>query len=383
MKPAAATGASATQWNTVQQQFYLSAKAGKEWLLRVNGPNGRFLPGLEPSLRFPIPVTDQLHQAAAACVLARCAKFFKDERAAAVARQALLTLLLETQKDPGNPQVRVPMSLGTNPLALAGWLVLAIGDLPEPGADLRQQAEELCQYIRGQQQQDGSLGPAPPPGEPKASAKIRSAWTAAGLALYALARSQRLGPQSWKLETVRKAREYYQAQWRTNKNTEMVPWHAAAFAEAYFLTKEQAFAQCANEMNDWLVTLQYREIEPQRQSWNGGFKKWHDGTVQTEMPDVHSAVYMEGLAQGCRLARESGDLPRYQAYQQALEQCGRFLLTLQYTEANAQHFEAEFRQRCLLGGFHATHHSGLLRLDFTQQAVSGLVKYLTDATETK
>src|SRR5262249_21343563 len=80
-KPSAAPMPNPTPWNTVQHQFYLSAKAGKEWLLRVNGPSGRFLPGLEPSLRSPIAEADQLHQAAAACTLACCATFFQQETA--------------------------------------------------------------------------------------------------------------------------------------------------------------------------------------------------------------------------------------------------------------------------------------------------------------
>jgi hypothetical protein len=334
---------------------------------------------VEPSLGVPLPEDNLRHQAAAALALARSAQFFQEEKSEVVARQALLSLLLETGKDPNskNPAIRYPFGTGSTPLAAAGLLVLAISELPKPGADLLQQSEELCQFIRSQQQQDGSFGP--PPTQSEKMITVDEA--ASGLALYALARSFKQRPEPWKLDTLRKAQAYYQKLWSAKKNTDLVPWHSAAFAEAYFLTKEQAFAATANEINDWICTLQYNEIQPQRLLWNGGFKKWDQGAVRTDPPEVHGATYMEGLAQACRLAKEGGDVPRFQKYRTVLEQCGRFLLTLQYTESNAQQFEANYRQKYLLGGFHPTQQNGLLRLDYTQEAVCGLVKYLADVAE--
>src|SRR5262245_11844229 len=68
LKPAAAPAGPGPQPQlpAAQQPLYLAAKAGKEWLLRVNRPNGRFLAGLVPELRVPVPGENYLHQAAAA-----------------------------------------------------------------------------------------------------------------------------------------------------------------------------------------------------------------------------------------------------------------------------------------------------------------------------
>ena len=52
----------------------------------------------------------------------------------------------------------------------------------------------------------------------------------------------------------------------------------------------------------------------------------------------------------------------------------QFLTTLQYTDANTQHFADWYRPR-LVGGFHASHQDGNLRIDYTQHAVSALVQY--------
>ena len=76
------------------------------------------------------------------------------------------------------------------------------------------------------------------------------------------------------------------------------------------------------------------------------------------------------------MAAASGDLPRYRRYREALERCLQFLTTLQYTDANAQHF-AEWYRPMLVGGFHASGQDGTLRIDYTQHAVCALVQYLS------
>ena len=90
---------------------------------------------------------------------------------------------------------------------------------------------------------------------------------------------------------------------------------------------------------------------------------------------ISSASYAEGLAEACRVAREQGDLAHYRQFSEALERCLQFLATLQYTEANTQHFADWYRPR-LLGAFHVSHVDGNLRIDNTQHAVSALALYL-------
>jgi hypothetical protein len=55
----------------------------------------------------------------------------------------------------------------------------------------------------------------------------------------------------------------------------------------------------------------------------------------------------------------------------------QFLTTLQYSDGNTQHYSPWFRQR-LVGGFHASHQDGDLRIDWTQHAVCAMVLYLTE-----
>src|SRR5207247_1376095 len=103
-----------------QRLFYLSAQRGMDWLQRANKPDGRFVCGFIPSLRQPMEGDSYVAQASAAFALARSARFFGDDRAGAIAKQALLTLLLETAADAKEPHVRHVPIHQANPLAPAG-----------------------------------------------------------------------------------------------------------------------------------------------------------------------------------------------------------------------------------------------------------------------
>jgi hypothetical protein len=357
--------------------MYLSVQRAADWLSRVNRPDGRFVYGFLPATSTIMEGDHYLRQAGAAFALARAARYTGDERQVARARQAVLTLLGDTTPAADNPQVRhttLPSAV-VNRLAAAGLLVLAVSELPAPEKDLLEPSEQLCNYIRRQQRPDGSLCYTDnPSGQATQDADGINYYP--GEALYGLMCSQARRPAAWKTEVVRKALAYYLPWWRAHKNMAFVPWQTAAYTEAYLATKEQAFADAVNEMNDWLCGLQYERIDPQHPLWIGGFMSWADGKPVEAAPQVGSACCAESLAAACRVARQTADLPHYRRYSEALERCLQFLTTLQFTESNTQHFAAWYRPR-LLGAFHASDQDGNLRIDYTQHALSAMVQYLT------
>ncbi len=386
IKPAA--GRDLSKLSLLQRHFYLSGQRGAEWLQRVNGQDGRFLYGYIPALKVPLDGDDYLCQAQAAWALARAARLYGDERAAAaaaVARQAILTLLLETTMDSqGCRHTVLPSSL-VNRLAAAGLLVAAIHELPSPAKDLLDQADQLCHYIRLQQQADGALRwqdgddkaalatPVPP-------AEADARYVYPGLALYGLVRSQHLRPQPWKIEVVQKARGHYLAAWKQDKHPAFVPWQSAAYAEAFVLTRDPAFAVAVYELNDWLIPLQYQSADPRRAKWQGGFMGWHGGKATTTAPTIASAALAHSLADACRTARQAGDAQRLKSYRPALDTALGFVTTLQYTDANARHF-ADWYREGLAGAFHASPQDGNLRLDHTAEAVAALTHSLEHVPE--
>jgi len=361
----------------LERELYLAGQRGAEWLQRANRPDGRFVYGYVPALRMPMEGDHYLQQVEATFALARSSRYYQDDKAAALARQAMLTLLEETRLDGTSGQkgagIRFPMmpSALVNRLAASGMLVLAIHELPHPADDLLGKSAELGNYLRTQQRADGSfmldLDQHSPP-----AVEIAAICYYTGPAMSALMRG---GPAPSKAEAIRKANGFYARWWREHKNMGMIPWHTAAYAEAYLVTKESVFADTVFEMNDWLCGLQYSQLDPRRPQWRGGFKSWRDGREIAEPPEAVSAVYAESLVHACRVARQAGDVRRWQRYKEAAERGLQFLTTLQYTDANTQHFASWYRP-ALLGAFHASHQDGNLRLDYASRSVAALVVYL-------
>jgi hypothetical protein len=367
-------GRTLTKWSYFEKEIYFSAQRGSDWLQRANAYDGRFVYCHEPALRSPLEPDGFMQETTAAIALARAARYFNDDKAAALARQAVLTLLkIDTALEDKNPSVRVctlPAGMA-NHLGAAAVLVQAIHELPAPAADLLDDSDQLCNYLRRAQRPDGSIACSDTGPDDNESVNLY-----AGEALCALVRSQQHRPATWKLEAVRKALPYYHARWRAANNLTMVPRHTAACAEAYQLTKDAAYADFVFEMNDWLCTFQFQQLDPRHPLWIGGFMSCVDGRPTQTAPHAGNGVYVESLAEAARVARLVGDAKRYDRYKEALERGLQFLMTLQYSDASTQHF-AEWYRPALVGGLHASHGDGNLRLDCTQQAVRAAVGYLS------
>jgi hypothetical protein len=321
-----------------------------------------------------------LRQAGAALALARAARFTGDERLAVRAAQALLVLLEETVVE-RETQVRYTAlsAAVVNRLAAAGLLILAVNELPAPREDLLEQSEQLCNFLRRQQQGDGSLCSTDLPHDAvrqTVQPAPDDAGVPPGMALYGLASSCRHRPAAWKLDVLRKAAAYYRPWWRQRKDPAMVPWHTAACSEAYRLTGEKGFADFVFEMNDWLCDLQYDQLDPRHPLWYGGYQGWANGKPVEVEPTIATASYAEGLVEACRVARDTADVKRHTRYTESVASSLQFVTRLQFTTANTRHFADWYRDQ-LLGAFYASHQDGNPRLDYTQHAVSALVQYLT------
>src|SRR5262245_39046380 len=139
-----------------QRAVYLSDRRAMEWLWRANRPDGLFHPGFNPALNLAVEGDSFVTQCEAATALARAARFSGQAKYTARARQAVLALLAGTKTDPNEAGVRFPVEPSQR-LGAAAFLMCAIAELPEPGPELLDQGEQLGQYLRKQQQADGSF----------------------------------------------------------------------------------------------------------------------------------------------------------------------------------------------------------------------------------
>jgi hypothetical protein len=361
----------------------LSARRGADWLYRSNRQDGRFVHGFVPCLQAVLEGDHYLRQAGAAAALARAARYTGNEKYLARARQAVLTLLLDTAPDAQDPRLRhttLPSAF-VNRLGAAGLLVLAIHELPAPGEDLLEQSDQLCAFIGRQQRPDGSFNYSDNSPDARSIQEDPDGVNHyPGAALYGLMRSQQHRPAPWKIDAARKAAIFYRTWFKTHPNMNLVPWHVAAYTEAYVLTKESVFNDTVCEMTDWICGLQYVQLDPRHPLWLGGFMGWAEGRASAVEPQANSGYFCEGLVEACRGARQAGDMPRYQRYSAAARSALQFLTTLQYHDGNTTHF-TEWYKPVLLGGFHASHQDGTLRIDYTHHAVCAMIQFLTYGIE--
>lgn len=365
------------------QPIFFSGHRGMEWLKRAIKPDGRFVYGFQPALRVQLDGDNFASQAGATFALARAARYYREGYGTAKASQAILTLLMETaENEDQTARFTAAPPTAVDRLSSHGLLISAIHELdsPEKYDDLLKKADQLCNYLRQQQRPDGSLFVSVETGLVKSGSDEIDA-EHAGWALQGIIRSYKHRPADWKVEMLRKARQFYFTSWQQNKNSAIVCSHTPAYAEAFVRTNDPAFKNAVFEMNDWLIGLQYPpDHDSARKHWAGGFKRMQGGKIDFAAPDIRSALAAESLVEACRVAKHTGDLPRLQRYERALIENLHFLMCLQYTPAKTQHFVDPFRPS-ILGAFHASHQDGNLRIDYTQHALCAMVQYLDAVIE--
>ena len=356
---------------------------GANWMTRTNQAQGRFLYGYDPALRQPMPGDHDLKQACAALALSQAAKFSGDEKQAAVASQAILTLLAATKPDAADANCRVPVhsSLTCNRVGFAATLALAIYELPGADAKLVAEAERLCEFLRRQCRPDGSVHYTDGQSDDPSRIDPEGVNEYPGMALQAIMVGNRAKPAAWKAETVRKGMEYYRAKFKATSHPLLAATLTPACHEFYLQTKSADAVAAVFEMNDWLCSLQITVSDPREPQWAGGFRSITNGQSSVTPPGPETGLYVQSLACACQLARLTPDLDRFAKYKGATNDAARFLCTLQYLEANTRHFENSFRAHMLIGAFHLTPTDGNLRIDASASAISGLLRFLSSGAE--
>ncbi len=316
-----------------------------------------------------MPGDTDLRQAYGALALAQAAKFTGDDRAAAVARQAVLALLASAPLDPADPNTRVPAPTlaSGNRVGFAAVLALAICDIPDADAQLLAEAERLRGFLRKACRADGSVEYAgrdrPRGGEriPRAGAG-RDHDQPQGPARAVEARSGVEGPHLL---------------------PRRLPQGSAPAARGHthtgprrFPTRRPKVAGTVFELNDWLCGQQYAAAFPRNPTWAGGFRGVANGQPADTEPTCDSAACLASLGWAYAVTAPNADVARAERYRQAVQDAALFVTALQYDEPNTRHFENTFRANVVIGGFHLSPSDGDLRVDAAGRCVSGLLRYL-------
>lgn len=353
-----------------------AAMRGARWLVNSQRADGLFVYGWNPSLNKPVAEDHYLRQAGTAAALARAAAYTRDNQITLTARQALLVLLANCTADDADNDIRKPTvsPAEANPVGLAGLLLLAIAELPEPSDALLDQGERLARFLKSKQQEDGSfdLGTG-------ADAETGIDYYP-GEALYGLVRSYSRRPEKWKLEVLAKAFDIYHRRFKEKPSMAFVPWQTGAYAEAFFITNESRYRDFVFEMNDWLINYQYVGQNAALETWEGGFGGYEAGHAVRIPPGATTGSFAEGLVDAYRVAELTKDTRRLADYTLSLRLAFRFLFSLQYSPQSHPHFEPWFAKK-INGAFFASVDDGLIRIDFTQHAISAMFHYATHVTQ--
>ncbi len=356
---------------TVQAVYAM--RAGADWLSRMNQSNGRFLPGLNPTLRAPLEDDHDLRQAFAAYALADAARFTGDQQFAARATQAVLVLLSQTRPDPADAACRVPATPPErcDPVGFAAVAALAVYALPNADPKLLAQAEELCAFLR----KHALDNPAP-----KADADALN--LSPGLAVQALAASNRAKPDAAKRDVLAKAVGHYRGMFKSRPTPVLAAALIPGFVDFCLQSQgDKETAAAVYELADWLCGCQYSRTDARSGAWVGGFTRGQPPAQSLAEPGFESALCAGALADTTRLTRHVPDLTRFRRYRQAAVEGLTFARMLQFSDENADHFERGFRTRFLVGGVHLTPTDGTARIDAAAYLVTAHLAFLQSGAE--
>jgi orotate phosphoribosyltransferase/AMMECR1 domain-containing protein len=178
-----------------------------------------------------------------------------------------------------------------------------------------------------------------------------------GQMLLALAAAHRSGVADLRQDPLDRAFTYYRHRFRYRRHFGQVSWLMQAFGAWWDATHRGDFADLVFEVGDWI--LQYQ------QDTTGAFINDH----QPDTPGYTTALYLEGIAVGARLAVALSDEPRRRRYRDSLERGFAFVdrLTIQPRDA-ALLPNAAFA----IGGLRQSVYASEIRTDFVQHSLSAL-----------
>ena len=192
-----------------------------------------------------------------------------------------------------------------------------------------------------------------------------------GEALLFWATSLQQHPNELLLERALKSIFFYREHFRKNPNPAFVPWHTQAALILYRLTLDPALQHFIFEMNDWLLA---------HQQWGGSLDRDYWGRFYTPKKPSYgpphasaTGVYLEGLVDALVLARETRDIVRIEAYDQAINRGIRSIAQLQFRDDIDTYYIN--RKERVVGAVRTESNNNEIRIDNLQHALMALLKY--------
>jgi len=172
-----------------------------------------------------------------------------------------------------------------------------------------------------------------------------------GLGLYCFARLW-ASDRSMKrvAEALERAREFWSRTYFHAPARHAGPWLAAAFATAALEGAGKKYDRIVFEIADYMVRGQIDSDRAEFALYRGGFPLRNAAGSILAPPTIETARMALGLSFARRLARKRGDKSRANRYLRGLLLAHGFIRSLQFTDADTNHFRDDVRAR-LVGSF--------------------------------
>ena len=165
---------------------------------------------------------------------------------------------------------------------------------------------------------------------------------------------------------------FYRAWHRNQRNPAFIPWHTQAYHLLWLTTPSDEVRDWIFEMNDWLLGMQQWETQAAFPDTMGRF---YDPDRPFGPPHASSTgVYLEGLIDAWRLARDTADTARQERYRRAIVRGLRSITQLTFLD-DTDMFYVSQRAR-VFGGVRTTVYDNAIRVDNVQHNLMAILKVL-------
>ncbi len=338
------------------------ARAMGDWLVRQVRPDGRLTYKYWPSSGRESSNNNMIRQFMATTCLGRLADFRNDDEIRRLRDRNLAYNLKQFFRQPGELgyiEYRGKVKLGAVALA-AGAMV------ESPAPDHGAERSSLLAFVDAMWHPDGRFTTWYKPQQSGGENFYP------GEALLLWARQLATAPGEALLARFMKSFEYYRRWHLKHRNPAFIPWHTQAYYLVWQRTGDPELSDFIFTMSDWLVDFQQWE-ECQHEDTRGRF--YDPQRPKLGPPHASSTgVYLEGLIDAFRLARELGDRERAEKYRLAIVRGLRSLMQLQFAD-DLDMFYISNRDR-VRGGLRTTVYNSEIRVDNVQHGLMAMMKIL-------
>jgi hypothetical protein len=329
-----------------------------KWLLGICAENGYLISKYLPSQSKPSDSNHITSQLMATLGFIRYARFTGQPDHLALADRTLnynLAQYYRLQSGIFDTDQREKVELGTTALA-------ALAILEHPNSDrYREIFQMLCQEIQDRWQPDGSFSIS-------CQSPVQNLHP--GLVLLLWASIYQENHNQYLLQQCRQSFLYYRQWHLANRHSAFIPWHTQAYALLYDETGDPLFRDFIFEMNDWLLPMQQweqlRSIDARGRFYNPAEKEYGSPHAAT------TGNYLQGLVDAYRLARQSNDTARANAYKLAIWRGLRNIRQLQFKDDVDMFYVQE---RSLVQGAVRTNvYDNTIRIDNVTQSLMAILQ---------